>query len=721
MMNKRKAIPLLIVVILLINVLLSTVYKGFISYAEDADGSFNVEVDSSDISNIKIKAGGNFSSKITSIKYTDGGKIEKDKVVDYFNDSKNNIVDIGIINNIPIFNYDGEGVFFEFIKKIEKDTGLEFNEISYDLGSTETPEYAFKIKEKADDNDISIYEDNYAIVSKNKVVYNDLEDIPAMTIGVTKNNLENINFYLYDNKNIQYKVFDNETSLFNEINSNNSSVQAIVVPKTIYLNYINKNKLNINYNITDAKLNFVLSLGNEKKLNTIIKKYYKKWYKDEYKEQYNKYFLSNYFNFNNIYEDKVAKFRSKQYNYGFISYAPFSTSVDGKLVGISNEYMSQFASLANIEIKYKEYKSLHDLIKDFNENKIDLFFNTSSQNKFDMDVYNTISAVDENISIVTHENNDIIIKSLSSLKDKEVYVIAGSQAVSHLKGYGIVTREVNNFDNILDKLNEDSIIAIDTKAFDIYRHNKLDKFKIAYSFSLKNNYSYAIRDIKDNEVFSKFFNFYISFVDGKKIENNVTYDMYVPNVKNHLLQYLLGFVIGCGVVVAGITVIVKKPFKRNRKSIISKENKIKYIDMLTSLKNRNYLNSAIEKWDESEIYPQTIMIIDLNNIAYINDNYGHEEGDNVIKQAANILITTQVENSEIMRTNGNEFLIYMVNYDEKQVITYIRKLTKEFKELSHGFGAAIGYSMIIDGLKTIDDAINEATLDMKSNKEEISD
>ena len=635
--------------------------------------------------------------------------------------NKNNIVDIGIINNIPIFNYDGEGVFFEFIKKIEKDTGLEFNEISYDLGSTETPEYAFKIKEKVDDNDISIYEDNYAVVSKNKVVYNDLEDIPAMTIGVTKNNLENINFYLYDNKNIQYKVFDNETSLFNEINSNNSSVQAIVVPKTIYLNYINKNKLNINYNITDAKLNFVLSLGNEKKLNTIIKKYYKKWYKDEYKEQYNKYFLSNYFNFNNIYEDKVAKFRSKQYNYGFISYAPFSTSVDGKLVGISNEYMSQFASLANIEIKYKEYKSLHDLIKDFNENKIDLFFNTSSQNKFDMDVYSTISAVDENISIVTHENNDIIIKSLSSLKDKEVYVIAGSQAVSHLKGYGIVTREVNNFDNILDKLNEDIIIAIDTKAFDIYRHNKLDKFKIAYSFSLKNNYSYAIRDIKDNEVFSKFFNFYISFVDGKKIENNVTYDMYVPNVKNHLLQYLLGFVIGCGVVVAGITVIVKKPFKRNRKSIISKENKIKYIDMLTSLKNRNYLNSAIEKWDESEIYPQTIMIIDLNNIAYINDNYGHEEGDNVIKQAANILITTQVENSEIMRTNGNEFLIYMVNYDEKQVITYIRKLTKEFKELSHGFGAAIGYSMIIDGLKTIDDAINEATLDMKSNKEEISD
>ena len=48
----------------------------------------------------------------------------------------------------------------------------------------------------------------------------------------------------------------------------------------------------------------------------------------------------------------------------------------------------------------------------------------------------------------------------------------------------------------------------------------------------------------------------------------------------------------------------------------------------------------------------------------------------------------------------------------------IRKLNKEFKDLEHGFGAAIGYSMINDGIKTIDDAINEATLDMRNNKEE---
>ena len=47
----------------------------------------------------------------------------------------------------------------------------------------------------------------------------------------------------------------------------------------------------------------------------------------------------------------------------------------------------------------------------------------------------------------------------------------------------------------------------------------------------------------------------------------------------------------------------------------------------------------------------------------------------------------------------------------------MRKLYKEMKELPHGFGAAFGYSIITDETKIVDDAINEATLDMRTNKE----
>ena len=102
---------------------------------------------------------------------------------------------------------------------------------------------------------------------------------------------------------------------------------------------------------------------------------------------------------------------------------------------------------------------------------------------------------------------------------------------------------------------------------------------------------------------------------------------------------------------------------------------------------------------------------------YINDVYGHAEGDLVLKNAANILINNQLEQSDIVRTNGDEFLIYMIGYEENKVIAYMRKLNKEFKSLPYNFGATLGYSMILDDIKTIDDAINEAVLEVKTNKE----
>ena len=70
-----------------------------------------------------------------------------------------------------------------------------------------------------------------------------------------------------------------------------------------------------------------------------------------------------------------------------------------------------------------------------------------------------------------------------------------------------------------------------------------------------------------------------------------------------------------------------------------------------------------------------------------------------------------------MRTDGNEFVVYFVGYTQKQISNYIHKLTKEIKKLPYDFGAEIGYSMILDDIKTIEDALNEAVEDMKKQKE----
>ncbi len=63
----------------------------------------------------------------------------------WIEDNKNNVIDVGIVNDVPVFSYEGSGVFFSLLQSIEDDTGLEFNGLSYNLGSDMPSDYAFQI------------------------------------------------------------------------------------------------------------------------------------------------------------------------------------------------------------------------------------------------------------------------------------------------------------------------------------------------------------------------------------------------------------------------------------------------------------------------------------------------------------------------------------------------------------------------------------------------
>ena len=139
---------------------------------------------------------------------------------------------------------------------------------------------------------------------------------------------------------------------------------------------------------------------------------------------------------------------------------------------------------------------------------------------------------------------------------------------------------------------------------------------------------------------------------------------------------------------------------------------------MTNLKNRNFLNDNIDFWSSNKVYPQAIVVIDINALKTLNDKYGHEAGDNQIKAVASVLIKTQRDNSEIMRTDGDEFIIYLIGYDEKKVGSYIHKLNRELNSSlpNKDYSVSIGYSMITNEQTTIDDAINDSLAMIKKSK-----
>lgn len=630
--------------------------------------------------------------------------------------NKNNIIDFSILNNTAILNYNGGGLFFDFLEDLESNTGLSFNKIPYNSDEEISTEYSLKNVPTVEKNQVLVYSDNYAIFSPKEIKYNNVEDIADLTIGVLEENIENVTTYLDGSEDIALKTYTSLEEMKKALNK--EQIDSIIIPKLLYLGEVAEDiKLNVIYNITEMQDNYVIELGDKKTLNNILSKYFKKWEKESYSTSYNKYFSDMYFDLYGIDEKEQVTFRSKRYNYGYVENTPYDMSFDGEYAGYNSLFISEFAKTADIEVDYKKFNSYGSLVKNFNENKIDVFFNSYEDNEYSVDSIQTVSVFDERVAIISNKKTDVVINSINSLKEQEVAVLKGSKIAIALDKKNIKTVQYDNLNKLLNT--KKNIMAIDYDSYSYYASTLLSNYRVEYIYNLQNDYNYVVRGVNSNDTFVNFFNFYLGFANDKKVINDAYY-MYVENGSSMQLFKTLvkiGIILLISIIVLIILVKIIKGITKNRKEL-SKEDKLKYVDMLTSLKNRNYLNDNIEIWDDNEIYPQAIVIVDLNNVTYINDNYGHQEGDNVIKEAANILIKNQVPNSDIIRTNGNEFLIYLVKYDEKQVISYTRKLSKEFKDLSHGFGAAIGYSIINDAIKTIDDAINEATIAMRSNKDE---
>ena len=630
----------------------------------------------------------------------------------------NKVIDISIYNDVPIYGQDGEGISFSYLEQFTNAYNIEFNKVSYLTDSDSSlRDIAFRIADfnyQLTDNDIEIFKDYYVIVGKESNTINDISDLKDSKLGVLDDDITNIRYYLNDGKDITItssKTFDD---MYNLLNGN--EIEYMAIPENLYLDDILKNDLSIVYHISELYKKYILTVNNDKTLKSIMNKFNIIYNKDYEQDDYKKYFLNTFFKYKSINEAEKMNYNASSYTYGYVINMPFENTVNKEFVGTLSNYLSGFEDLANVDFKIVGYQNVLELKQALSRGEVDLIFGNFNTTGVNVDVLKTNSPFKEEYVIISQE--PLLVNSIRSLKGNDIYTVSNTYLYDYLSQNGITPKSFDNTDMLLRAIRSDSIVMIDRDTYEYYKDNKFKNYKIVYQDTINDEYSFIIRDVNKNETFYKLFNYYVSSVNYKtiKYDYNTNYIVNANSGLNNMLKYLF-IVLGITFVILIISIIILK--NKDKRKDIAKEDKIKFIDVMTSLKNRNYLNYNIKAWDENVIYPQSIVIIDLNNIKYINDNYGHAEGDEVIKKAAAILINNQQENTDIVRTDGNEFLIYMVGYDEKEVIEYTRKVSKDLKELPHGFGATLGYSMITDDVKTIDDAINEATLSMRQAKEKL--
>ena len=623
----------------------------------------------------------------------------------WINQNANNVIDISMEGNLPIFSNNGVGVFYEYINDLETSTGLTFNVTVNSEG-----DYVFKNKNELSPSDLVFYTDHYVLISTNGNLVEDFSKIKNQNIGVISSDMSYVTKYL-SNNNLYLKEYDSIDSISNDMN--NSIIYAII-PMEKYMSAIINNKYYIVKHLEGLHSHYVLSMKDANTtLSNVFNKYFSNW-EDNLNTERNKYLLKLYYDVYNISDLEKESIVGDDLLVGYISNLPFEGKINNKFNGITNEYLRLFADMTGASYKYIEYSDINKLGNALSNKKVDIvlnYYNLSNEN-YD----NSVSLGNINYVVITHQDNYIPVDSLESVLDDNVKMIDKTNLYNYMKSNNLNINAFDNYDNLLKSLNKTDILIIEKSVYDYYRNDELKNYVVKFIGEANLQSSFLLN--KDNTTFNNLFNFYISTL-GNKYVNNMAIGHSIDEVNtNVILKFILSNLTYIIIIVIAIVFFLLKFNKKVRVTKkIKKEDKMMYLDVMTNLKNRNYLNDNLNYWESNKVYPQAVVVIDLNNISVINDTKGHEEGDRQIKSAANILIRTQRENSEIIRTDGNEFLIYLVGYEDKQVVTYVNKLIKELKNLPYEYGASVGYYMINSESTTIDDAINEALIMMRKNKE----
>ena len=111
-----------------------------------------------------------------------------------------------------------------------------------------------------------------------------------------------------------------------------------------------------------------------------------------------------------------------------------------------------------------------------------------------------------------------------------------------------------------------------------------------------------------------------------------------------------------------------------------------------------------------------VIQFDMNGLKYINDNFGHAEGDKALAYIANLVTICSKRNMYAYRLGGDENLILCVNGTEKDLIDTISKFKDRLKQ--SGYYCSYGYSHRNDNKQmSLDALIKEAERKMYEDKE----
>lgn len=131
-------------------------------------------------------------------------------------------------------------------------------------------------------------------------------------------------------------------------------------------------------------------------------------------------------------------------------------------------------------------------------------------------------------------------------------------------------------------------------------------------------------------------------------------------------------------------------------AVVSKQNeeleRASKIDFLTGLDNRRYTEEKFKEMRQSRFdEPVLIAIGDIDNFKRINDDFGHEVGDTIIKEIGSVLRDNSRSSKDIAcRWGGEEFVLISLVVDEESANSLLNRILKRINTIKAPNGNNVG-------------------------------
>ena len=285
-----------------------------------------------------------------------------------------------------------------------------------------------------------------------------------------------------------------------------------------------------------------------------------------------------------------------------------------------------------------------------------------------LDINGAIGGVIVYTEVITDQIN--IENSLNGKIEEINYKNQFIKAMFHTIGDGVIT--INAIGNIVNT-NTAARELLGHKNEEICEHYFNDVVPL-YNEKTKTPIDIITSIIKDHSTFES--------TNYELLQTNT--NQYYVKVNSYPLFSSMGEFIGAAIVIKNLTL---------RKERDSKIEFYTNHDELTGLYNRRYINDYIMQIDKEQFYPLGVLLMDIAGFKIVNDAYGYDKGDEVVKLIADKINKLCNNNITLGRLGGDDFIVVFRNTSVEEIEAFRDNIKKEMESLKmEGINFDISFS-----------------------------